>query len=108
MEKNEEIEKLSKVIDNVMNESDLFNQTLIEVADRLLDLIICSKEGGYTVKGLSDKALEIFEFIKERYNELPYCNDSDYFQAMLGKLQHDKHEVVMKRIKEEKRKRSNK
>lgn len=110
MEKNEEIEKLSRLIDdamnvsrivnNVMNESDLFNQTLIEVADRLIDLIICSKVGGYTVKSLSDKAYGIFKFIEEKYNELSYCDVGDYFHNMLSKLQQDKHEAHMEKIKE--------
>ena len=104
IEEIKEIERLSKVIDDVMNESDLFNKTLLEVTDRLGNLMVHSKVGGYTVESLFNEANEIFKFIEERYNELPYCNNGDYFHDMLSKLQQDKHEARMKKIKEDKKK----
>lgn len=95
MEKIEEIKEMisieehDRIVNDVMDESMLFNKTLIEVADKLVDLMICEKLG-YTAEGLFNKASEIFKFIAERYDELPYSNNGDYFQAMLSKLQQDK------------------
>lgn len=109
MEEIKEIERLSKVIDDVMNESDLFNKTLLEVAYRLKKrIILYAWMGGITVEDLIKEYSEILKFIEEKYNELPYSNNGDYFQAMLSKLQQDKHESHVERIKEEKKKRLNK
>lgn len=85
------------MLSNVINESQLFNQTLLEVADKLGNLIVHSKVGGYTVEGLFNETFEIFKFIEERYNELPYCDNGNYFHDMLSKLQQDKHEAHMKK-----------
>lgn len=85
------------MLSNVIDESQLFNQTLIEVAYRLRKRIILHAwMGGTTIESLIKEIGEIFTFIEEKYNELPYSNNGDYFHDMLDKLTKDKNKKIKK------------